>query len=57
MIIYGGTPDQIEQQKNCDHDWHGPCIDDVSRYFKCKKCYCLDRDVHEGELRKAEIEK
>lgn len=49
MIFYGGTERQIKQQLACDHDWHGPCIDDISRYFKCKKCFCMDRDIDSEE--------
>jgi hypothetical protein len=49
MIIYGGTNAQIEQQLTCDHDWHGPCLDGVSRYNKCTKCFCLDRDCQSRE--------
>jgi hypothetical protein len=45
MIIYGGTERQVQQQLECEHVWHGPCIDRVSRYNKCLKCKCLDRDV------------
>jgi hypothetical protein len=49
MIIYGGVKERVIQQLACDHDWHGPCIDEVSRYFKCKKCFCLDRDCETEE--------
>lgn len=49
VIIYGGTKKQIERQFSCRHDWHGPCIDEMSRYFKCKKCFCLERDMTEAE--------
>jgi hypothetical protein len=44
MLIYE-PPEKEKEQKACDHDWHGPCIDEVSRYFKCRKCFCLDRDI------------
>jgi len=44
MIIYGGSPEQIEKQKNCEHQWAGPLMDDVGRYYKCVVCFCLDRD-------------
>ena len=47
MIIYGGTPEQIMQQKIGEHAWHGPCMDTESRYFKCVQCFCLDRDLTE----------
>jgi len=45
-LIFGTTPEQIAIQQNCkDHDWHGPCIDSVSRYFKCKSCFAIVRDM------------
>ena len=44
MIIYDGPEKQIKQQKKCKHNWHGPCMDDISRYYICVSCYCLDRD-------------
>ena len=44
MIEYGGTAEQIEEQKTCHHSWYGPCRDAKGHYFKCTKCYCLDRD-------------
>ena len=44
MIEYGGTKKQIEIQKKCKHEWYGPCRDSISRYNKCKKCYCFERD-------------
>jgi hypothetical protein len=47
MIIYGGSKEQVEKQLVCEHDWHGPCMDDKYRYCKCKKCYCTDRDIRE----------
>jgi hypothetical protein len=45
IIIYGGDRATIEKQLKCDHDWHGPCMDNISRYFKCTKCFCMDRDL------------
>ena len=44
IVIYGGVKCRVEQQLSCDHEWHGPCIDSVSRYYKCTKCFCLERD-------------
>lgn len=44
VIIYGGTYTQVMEQMTCDHDWHGPCMDEISRYNKCTKCLCLGRD-------------
>jgi hypothetical protein len=49
LIIYGGSERQVRQQLGCDHDWHGPCMDNISRYYKCKKCFCLERDVETEE--------
>lgn len=49
MIIYGGTEEQVKNQLKCDHNWHGPCIDSISRYFKCRECFCLDRDCSSKE--------
>ena len=48
-IFYGGTKKTIEKQRCCAHKWHGPCIDEVSRYFKCAKCFVMDRDCTEAE--------
>lgn len=48
-IIYGGTLSQIEKQKVCAHEWQGPCLDKISRYFKCSKCFCLIRNCTEAE--------
>lgn len=45
MIIYGGSKRQVEQQLECDHEWHGPCRDLVSRFNQCLKCKCFDYDV------------
>ena len=45
-IIYGHTKEQIAIQKVCKHaNWYGPCIDSISRYYKCLDCFCLDRDL------------
>lgn len=52
-IFYGGTKEQVEQQLVCSHDWHGPCIDMISRYFKCTICFCLDRDCTKEEYYQA----
>ena len=45
MIFYGGDDLRVRQQLECEHEWHGPCRDDLSRYNKCLKCYCMDRDI------------
>lgn len=49
MTIYGGTKKRVEQQLMCQHDWHGPCIDSISRYYKCAKCFCIEYDCTEEE--------
>lgn len=55
ILLYGGVPERVALQQKCDHQWHGPCIDDVSRYNKCTKCFCLERDLRdEKDLWKAE---
>lgn len=48
-IFYGGTREQVEKQLDCIHDWHGPCIDEISRYYKCMMCFCMERDCTENE--------
>lgn len=46
IILYGGTRETVLKQLECkEHNWHGPAIDRVSRYFKCVKCYCIQRDL------------
>lgn len=58
MIIYGGDKETVEKQFKCNHKFHGPCIDSISRYYKCTKCFCLDRDVKDyKEYLKLEKEK
>lgn len=57
IILYGGARETVLKQLECAHEWHGPCMDRVSRYFKCLKCFCLDRDFQsEKEWLKAEKE-
>jgi hypothetical protein len=64
IIIYGGGRQTVDKQLRCEHQWHGPCMDEVSRYNKCLKCFCLERDFHseaqyfesEREREKAEEE-
>ena len=46
-IIYGGSKDRVKNQLECAHTWYGPCMDDISRYYKCIKCFCIDRDCHD----------
>ena len=46
IILYGGDKSLVEKQLKCKHQWHGPCIDNVSRYYKCTKCFCLERDLN-----------
>jgi len=31
--------------EDCEHNWHGPYMDKVSRYFKCSKCLSMERDA------------
>lgn len=45
MIIYGGAKKTVEKQLTCKHDWHGPCMGDIARFYKCTKCYCIDYDL------------
>jgi len=45
IIIYGGTKKQIERQLACHHNWHGPCMDDRSKYNLCIKCLTYERDL------------
>jgi hypothetical protein len=45
MIIYGGGRETVEKQLKCEHEWHGPCIDDIARFNKCLKCFCVDYDL------------
>ena len=51
-IIYGGTKKQVKKQKLCKHDWHGPSIDNISRFYKCLHCYCLLRNISEDDYYK-----
>lgn len=52
-IFYRGAKERVEQQLGCDHDWHGPCTDKVSLYYKCKVCHCIQRDCSEEEYYQA----
>lgn len=45
ILLYGGAKLTVLKQLGCDHQWHGPCRDDISRYFKCLKCFCIERDL------------
>jgi hypothetical protein len=57
IVVYGGVAERVLQQLKCDHEWHGPCMDAISRYRKCLKCYCLERDLKdEADLWKAQRE-
>jgi hypothetical protein len=57
IILFGGIRETVLRQLECVHEWHGPCIDRVSRYNKCLKCFCLERDFQtEAEYWKAEKE-
>lgn len=43
MIIYGTTNKSIVQQKQCTHNWHGPCTDSWGEYMVCLKCMAYHR--------------
>ena len=45
IILYGGARETVLRQLECAHQWHGPCMDSVSRYNKCLKCFCIERDL------------
>jgi len=48
IIIYGGVKERVEQQLKCGHDWYNKgeaSIDEVSRFRKCSKCFCYERDL------------
>jgi len=45
IVLYGGTRETVVKQLECEHQWHGPCMDRISRYNKCLKCFCLERDL------------
>ena len=50
MIEYGGSATQIQKQIECPHEpeaLHGPCMDKISRFFKCKSCWAILRDMTE----------
>ena len=56
-IFYGGTRQQVEKQLSCGHyHWHGPCMDSISRFYKCPICFCIDRDCTEKEYYELIIE-
>jgi hypothetical protein len=48
-IFYGGTKQAVLDQIICEHIWQGPCMDHISRYYKCTRCFCIDRDCTEKE--------
>lgn len=54
ILVYGMSKEKIDKQMKCKHEnWHGPGIDEISRYYKCKDCYCLKRDISLEEYIKA----
>ena len=57
VIIYGGTKSQIKKQLSCKHRWYDPCIDDMGRYTKCVKCFCLNRDLKSQKEYEEDINK
>ena len=44
FILYRGSEDIVKKQLSCSHNWYGPCIDEIARYYKCLKCFCLKYD-------------
>lgn len=44
FILYTGSKQVVEKQLKCSHKWHGPCMDKINRYYKCKKCHCIEYD-------------
>jgi hypothetical protein len=51
IVTYGGTKEEVEKQLVCEHHWHGPCIDWISRFNKCKICYAVERDMTEEQFK------
>lgn len=50
IIIYGGTERQILEQLDCAHaNMTGPCLDGISRYYKCADCLCIERDCKDED--------
>lgn len=45
IVLYGGAKETVLKQLGCEHTWHGPCMDTISRYNKCLKCFCIERDL------------
>lgn len=45
MIIYCGDKETVEKQLGCEHVFSDVCMDVVSRFRKCEKCFVADRDV------------
>jgi len=45
MIIYIGDKEIVLKQLACEHEFSDVCIDDISRFKKCKQCFVADRDV------------
>jgi hypothetical protein len=52
IVLYGGTHETVTKQLNCLHNWVGPSIDAISRYYKCEKCLAIWRDITEREFYK-----
>lgn len=40
FILYGGPQEVVEKQLVCEHNWFGPCIDEINRFYKCTECFC-----------------
>lgn len=45
VVLYGGAKLTVLKQLGCEHEWHGPCMDAISRYNKCLNCFCVERDL------------
>lgn len=44
FILYGGSEEVVKKQLKCNHEWEGPGIDEINRFYKCSKCFCIEYD-------------
>ena len=44
FILYGGNSQIVQKQLTCEHIWSDPCMDNINRFCKCTKCYCMKYD-------------
>jgi len=54
LVMFGGCKETVRKQLFCEHDWQGPCMGRIARYFKCDKCFAVEFDLpnnHESELK------